>query len=85
MSAAFSFHGFTYGATQIKFLYDKGVLETEPDRDFGALPGQKEKVIRVVENMLLQDTPREGTGGRGDGPMPDRLITCSMRVFPKKY
>jgi hypothetical protein len=29
-------------------------LETEPDRDFGALPGQKEKVIRTVENALLQ-------------------------------
>ncbi len=45
--------GISYDATQIRFLYNRGLLETEPDRDFGKLPGQKERVIAAVESALL--------------------------------
>jgi hypothetical protein len=45
--------GMKYDATQIRFLYNRGLLETEPDRDFGTFPGQKERVIATVESALL--------------------------------
>jgi hypothetical protein len=54
ISAALRKVGFQYDAVQVKCLFNNGLLETEPDRDFGRLPGHRERVVQAVESALLQ-------------------------------